>query len=352
MRKWSFLPGLLVSILAVHAQTRANHTAEEYIALYHEAAVANMVQHRVPASITLAQGLFESAYGNSPLAVNANNHFGIKCHDWTGETYHHDDDAPQECFRKYPSVMDSYADHARFLKTRKRYAKCFELEITDYKGWARELKAAGYATLPTYPEKIVGIIERFKLDQYDRDALARMNLPQPQEQPKLPAKEPEKQPEIVQTPVPQKQPEQGEAAPVKKPVKPLDRETGARVTVVEKEQVSVLSATRPVEHNNGIPYIVARKGDTQASLADEFGLAEWQVRRYNELGVNAPILPDTRIYLAPKKDSNTEVDAHVVTEGENLAQIAQLHGIRKDSLREMNGLTGDMLSVGQTLKLH
>lgn len=345
MRKWIFLTVLAVSVLAVHAQTRSNHTAEEYITLYHEAAVTNMVLHRVPASITLAQGLFESAYGNSPLAVNANNHFGIKCHEWTGETYHHDDDAPQECFRKYPSVMDSYADHAQFLKTRKRYAKCFELEITDYKGWARELKAAGYATLPSYPEKIVGIIERFKLDVYDREALAQMNLRQPQEQPRPPAKEPDKQPEMVQTPEPQKQPE-------KKPVKPARIETEQRVTVVEKGHVSVTSETRQIQQNNGIPYIVARKGDTQASLADEFGLAEWQVRRYNELAVGSFVPPDTRIYLAPKKDSNTEVDAHVVTEGENLTQIAQLHGIRKDSLREINGLTGDIVSVGQTLKLH
>eukprot|EP01034_Spumella_vulgaris_P017085 gene17085-21777_t len=101
--KWSFLAGMLCWAGLAGAQTRSNYTAAEYIALYHDAAVSNMVQHRVPASITLAQGLFESAFGNSPLAVNANNHFGIKCHEWTGETYHHDDDAPQECFRKYPS---------------------------------------------------------------------------------------------------------------------------------------------------------------------------------------------------------------------------------------------------------
>lgn len=335
MVRWSFSTLLFSLAVCAQAQTKTNYTADDYIAMYHDAAIANMVQHRVPASITLAQGLFESGNGNSPLALNANNHFGIKCHEWTGETYHHDDDAPQECFRKYPTVQDSYADHARFLKTRQRYAKCFILEITDYKGWARELKAAGYATLSTYPERIIGLIERYKLYQYDQEALALMGQ-KPAENP-----QPEKKPEV--TPEPQKKPE-------KKPEKPAN-EIPERVAVQEKPKEPVKSK-RDVLVNNGIPYVMARKGDTQASLADEFELAEWQIRRYNDLSPSSEIPAGMRIYLAPKKDSNPEIDAHVVTEGESLNQIAQLHGIRKTALMEMNGLQAETVSVGQTLKLH
>jgi len=339
MVKRSFLYLFLVCAVGVQAQTQTNYTADDYIAKYHDAAVANMVQHKVPASITLAQGLFESGNGNSPLALNANNHFGIKCHEWKGETYHHDDDAPQECFRKYASVQDSYADHAQFLKTRKRYAKCFELDITDYKGWARELKAAGYATLPTYPERIIGLIERYKLYRYDQEALALMGQ-KPAENP-----QPENKPEPTPTPTPEPQ-----KKPERKPEKPADK-VPERVVVQEKPQEPVKSK-REVLENNGIPYITARKGDTQASLADEFELAEWQIRRYNDLSTSSEIAPGMRIYLAPKKDSNPGIDAHVVTEGENLIQIAQLHGIRKAALMEMNGLQAETVAVGQTLKLH
>ena len=348
MMKGLFFALFLGTACVANAQTQTQLTAEDYIALYHEAAVINMVQHKVPASITLAQGLFESGFGNSPLAVNANNHFGIKCHEWTGDTYYHDDDAPQECFRKYANVQDSYADHAQFLKTRSRYSKCFLLELTDYKGWARELKAAGYATLPSYPEKIVGLIERFHLDQYDREALALMGknsvdtVPSPEKKPEAVTQTPEKKPE------PEKQPER---QPERKAPKPA--ESTERVVVVEKQtERAPASSKRQVAENNGIPFVVSRAGDTQSSLADEFELAEWQIRRYNELAPNAPIVPGTRIYLAPKKDQNSQIDAHVVTEGESLEQIAQLHGIRKEALMEMNGLTVEILSVGQTLKLH
>ena len=344
MKNWLFSVILCLMFVGIDAQTKTNYTADDYIRMYHEAAVSNMVKHKVPASITLAQGLFESGFGNSPLATNANNHFGIKCHDWKGETYHHDDDAPQECFRKYPSVEDSYADHATFLKTRSRYAKCFLLDVCDYKGWAKELKAAGYATLPTYPEKIIGLIERFKLYEYDQEALAMMGI-KPSE------RMADMQPEAVATKQaePTKQPEKKES----KEIKTLEKQTVERVVIQESTAEKVKpTIQREVLENNGIPYVTSRKGDTQASLAEEMDMAEWQIRRYNDLMVSSEIVEGMRIYLAPKKDSNPEIDAHVVTEGENLNKIAQLHGIRKVALMEINGLNADMISVGQTLKLH
>lgn len=340
MKNWTLCMALCAATVGIQAQIKANYTAEDYIKMYHEAAVSNMVQHKVPASITLAQGLFESGFGNSPLALNANNHFGIKCHDWAGETYRHDDDAPQECFRKYPSVADSYADHANFLKTRKRYAKCFELDVCDYKGWARELKAAGYATLPTYPERIIGLIEKFKLYEYDKQALAQMGI-KPQEQP-LPETKPEEH--IVMETSIEKQPEKKETQVVEKPVT-------ERVVIQESTALPKPSSKREVLENNGVSYIIARKGDSQLSLADEFDLAEWQIRRYNDLEVGAPVKQGMRIYLAPKKDHNDEIDAHIVIDGENLTDIAQMHGVKKQSIMEMNGLEKDAVYAGQTLKL-
>jgi len=139
-----------------------------YIDTYKEIAIQKMVEFKIPASITLAQGIFESGCGTSRLATAGNNHFGIKCHiEWQGDTIRHDDDERQECFRKYKAVEESYNDHSQFLITRPRYAKLFTLDIMDYKGWARELKAAGYATNPQYADRLISLIERFDIARQD-----------------------------------------------------------------------------------------------------------------------------------------------------------------------------------------
>ena len=139
-----------------------------YIDTYKEIAVQKMVEYKIPASITLAQGIFESACGTSRLATVGNNHFGIKCHkEWTGDTMKHDDDELQECFRKYKEAEESYNDHSQFLLSRPRYAKLFTLDIMNYEGWAHELKAAGYATNPQYADRLISLIERFDLAKHD-----------------------------------------------------------------------------------------------------------------------------------------------------------------------------------------
>ena len=139
-----------------------------YIETYKGIAIEKMVEYKIPASITLAQGIFESACGTSRLATAGNNHFGIKCHiEWKGDTIRHDDDERQECFRKYLRVEDSYNDHSLFLTSRPRYAKLFTLDVLDYPGWAKELKAAGYATNPQYADKLISIINRFEIAKQD-----------------------------------------------------------------------------------------------------------------------------------------------------------------------------------------
>ncbi|MCL5127675.1 glucosaminidase domain-containing protein [Algibacter sp. L4_22] len=153
----------------VKTATRSSYTnaTEEYIANYADVAVAEMEWYNIPASITLAQGILESASGNGRLSKEANNHFGIKCHDWDGDRIYHDDDAAQECFRKYDDAKNSFRDHSLFLTERNRYSGLFKLKKTDYKSWARGLRAAGYATDPKYPAKLISLIERYNLDQYD-----------------------------------------------------------------------------------------------------------------------------------------------------------------------------------------
>ena len=150
------------------AKTNANHT-EAYIQKFAPIAVKKMHEYNIPASITLAQGVLESGSGRSPLAIRSNNHFGIKCHKgWEGKSVTHDDDEIGECFRKYKYPETSYEDHSKFLTSRSRYAKLFKLNYTDYRGWAYGLKRAGYATDPRYPNKLIGIIKKYNLEQYDR----------------------------------------------------------------------------------------------------------------------------------------------------------------------------------------
>jgi len=149
-----------------------------YILQFKDIAMGNMQKYGIPASIILAQGILESGAGRGDLALEANNHFGIKCHkDWLGESVRHDDDSAQECFRKYPEAAESYRDHALFLVGKKRYETLFTYEKDDYKAWAKGLRAAGYATDPNYPDKLISYIERYNLHQYDCQVTGRNYKP-------------------------------------------------------------------------------------------------------------------------------------------------------------------------------
>lgn len=151
-------------------KTYANAT-EKYIDTYKDIAQNEMKLYNIPASITLAQGILESGSGKGTLSSKANNHFGIKCHNWTGAKVYHDDDKAQECFRKYKDAKYSFRDHSLFLSERKRYAALFKLKKSNYKGWAKGLKAAGYATDKKYPQKLISLIERYKLYEFDKMVL-------------------------------------------------------------------------------------------------------------------------------------------------------------------------------------
>lgn len=185
---------------------------QEYIKNYKDIAIVEMQRYKIPASITLAQAILESGSGKGSLAVKANNHFGIKCHvGWQGDSVEHDDDDKGECFRKYARVEESFEDHSQFLVNRPRYAFLFQLASDDYKGWAEGLKTAGYATDPKYPAKLISLIERYKLYQYDQEALGK---------------------EVTQTPITEKNEVERSQRTVVKPVEP--RVVAPKIYVVKQ----------------------------------------------------------------------------------------------------------------------
>lgn len=276
---------------AVSSQAQSKDAFANYIARYGNLAVDQMKKYGIPASITLAQGLLESDAGRSTLAVKCNNHFGIKCHsDWTGRKMYHDDDARQECFRCYSDADDSYRDHSLFLVNGSRYQSLFKLSVTDYKGWAKGLKAAGYATSPTYADKLIEIIERYGLDRYDKSGGVRLKPGQIPHQPML---------------------------------------------------------------VNGQRCVRLREGETLKDIAREYGMQLSLLRRFNEAERKFVPPAGTLIYLERKKSrADREHRTYVVKKGDSLWSISQQFGVKMKPLANRNHLSQDNpLSVGMTLLL-
>ncbi len=288
---------------------------DEYVTSWQTVAVAQMQAYKIPASITLAQGILESGNGNSDLARKANNHFGIKCHDWQGEKVYMDDDAKNECFRKYTSADESYRDHSLFLTGRTRYAKLFTLELTDYKAWAKGLKEAGYATNPKYPDQLIEIIERLKLNRFDGGVVDATNGSD------MLAEEIEK-----------------EKAPAT---------ASATVAAYQTHAVKM--------HKNKLRYVVARKGDTYYKIAQEFQMGMWQLYKYNDFGPKKDLLEEGDIvYLQPKRRrSKIKDDVYVAEKNVTITQISQSQGIKVESLLEMNNLSSadEVVRKGQKILL-
>ena len=290
--------GLLSGVPAAHAQ---NMSREEYINKYKDIAIKEMNRSGIPASITLAQGILESGDGNSRLAMKGNNHFGIKCHGWKGKEIYEDDDARHECFRRYKSADESYHDHTQFLMNGPRYSFLFEYKQTDYKSWARGLKKAGYATAPTYAERLIKLIEENELYQYDV-----------------------------------------------KQRRPRDRED-ERVDIDDFE----LEIGRKILERNRINYILATEEDTYASLTEELELLPFELAKYNEMPRDAELNKGQVLYIQPKrKKASVEFKTHVVEEGENMYKISQMYGIRLAMLYRMNLMeAGSQPEAGQELNL-
>jgi len=310
---------LLFLFLVSQLWAQTNTLRQEYIDKYKVTAVKKMLEHGIPASITLAQGILESGAGRSSLAVEANNHFGIKCHkEWTGDTYIMDDDKRNECFRKYNNAAESFEDHSQFLIGRSRYAFLFEYKVTDYKKWAHGLKKAGYATNPKYAHLLIKVIEDNELYKYDRiKSLEEMGL----------------------------------ASTTEEDITLKDNPNPVVVPNIDAKPVAVSSAQRLIYENDGVRYVLAIKGDTYEKIAAEFDVYTWQFRKYNDATKKTKLKPGDFIYIE-KKNNKARVRYHIVQQGETLRSICQKYAVRMKKIKKKNGIKDvERLRAGERLKL-
>jgi hypothetical protein len=307
MKHFSALLFVLIFSLPIVANSSTNRVSrEEYIEAYKDLALKEMKRVGIPASITLAQGILESDCGNSRLARKSNNHFGIKCHsDWKGKKVYHDDDKRNECFRSYKKVYDSYIDHSEFLVGKSRYASLFELKTTDYKGWAKGLKKAGYATDPHYARRLIKIIEESRLYELDRNG------------------------DWTQ------------------PVSSQSQRRNVDDFVIDPYN------SHAVKYNNGVKYITLEEGDTFEAISEEFGFRDWEVFHYNDIPETADIDEYKYLYVeAKRRRAHKNHEYHVVKEGETLQWIAHKYGMKLRNLRRFNGLDENQtVEAGDRLNL-
>lgn len=339
---------------------------QSYIERYSASAVREMYRSGVPASITLAQGLLESRYGQSRLAVEANNHFGIKCFDWKGRTIKEDDDLKGECFRAYDSVDDSYADHSDFLRYRQRYAFLFDLKITDYKAWAHGLKKAGYATDPQYATKLIRIIEEYDLSRFDRmkpsDFAAAVPAGGAATGKSSGSGNVAPKEEMLTGKIRTRKVKKVRRKREEKLVAEIPEAIPASPTVLSEPQrcdPSVnetlhFSLSRPVYVKNGVPFIYSTDDDSYASIAAANNLFLKELLRFNDLTEDAAPAPGTVVYLQVKKNQTRRgLDKHIVEgEDESLRDICQEYAVKMSSIMKLNGFApGHKLRPGDTVLL-
>ena len=331
MRKFS-ISMLMISALVVSAFTAVT-PQDDYIRKYSATAVREMYRSGVPASITLAQGLLESRYGQSELAVRGNNHFGIKCHDWTGKKMYYDDDAKGECFRVYSSADESFRDHSDFLRYRDRYKFLFDYDVTDYKSWAYGLKKAGYATDPSYPSKLIKIIEDYHLYDYDTMTSASSEVKDNKADRKAGKKRKKSGP--VQKEV------------VTIPDSPHSIEEPKRLTQAELGEKFSFSLSRKIYSLNGVKFVYANEGETYYSIADKYDLFPKEILRFNDAGSNRALMTGEVVYIQAKKTRAAKgMDKYISDEGgETMRDLSQRFGLKLKNLCKLNGRGKDYVSL-------
>jgi LysM repeat protein len=373
---------LIVFVLDVQAQTI---TPEEYIETYKGIAIREMKRMGVPAAITLAQGILESESGNSSLVKRSNNHFGIKCKsNWTAETVSHDDDAVGECFRTYRTPEDSYRDHSNFLRAGKHYAFLFNLDPTDYKGWAYGLKKAGYATNPKYPNILIKNIEKYNLQQYSDSAAAdvpRFESDKYKDDPIVIDKD-EVQNEQAAADANGKVNETGDASTIftingskcinaKKGTSLLAIATGHNINlkklldINELEEDGILAEDQLIflqkkSKNGEKDFVIAGQQVTLYDVAQQNGIQLESLLGYNQLEEDGDVKPGTKLYLKATAQSEQaklarenaaapKVVLYEVKPKEGLYSVAKKNGVTVQQIKEWNNLTSDDLKIGQQL---
>jgi len=308
MKKLTTFSAIISFAILGRAEERL--TADQYIEMWKVTAIEQMNAHAIPASITLAQGILESGSGNSELAKTANNHFGIKCHTtWDGKTFYQDDDAKDECFRSYDHAEHSYEDHSLFLTGRSRYAGLFELNVLDYKGWAKGLKSAGYATNPKYADLLITLIEKYKLADYD----LMPNLPMEVEREK-------------------------QLASLTVTTSTKDVPISVKGTEDQEIDINLNENSHQIKLNkNRTRYVIVAEGDTFYRISKEFNISLWLLYKYNELGHRDVLELGEIIYLDPKKSKAPKgSNIHVCEEEMSLRGVAQAEGIKLKKLLKYN----------------
>ena len=291
---------ITICVLSVNAfNATANViTQKEYIDRWKNEAVSQMQLYQIPASITMAQAILESSSGNSKLAREGKNHFGIKCHSWNGKTMSLDDDKSNECFRVYERVEDSYEDHSLFLKKQKRYAHLFQLATTDYVAWAKGLKASGYAINPNYAELLIELIEKQNLAVLDGSSFSTLIA---------------------------------------------NNISDGRAIKNVSHQV--------IQHKNKVNYVVAKKGDTYVRLAKEFKLGLWQLYKYNDFASNKEVLEEGDIvYIQPKR-KRTKLNSVTLTTDMTLREVSQQNAIYLNRLVKLNQVINPDIKIPKGTKI-
>ena len=346
------------SATAVFAQ-KQNAAYLDYIEAWKEVAIQQQADYGIPASITMAQALLESGAGLSELAKNANNHFGIKCSSgWFGGVYYHDDDSKGECFRQYYDAAESFKDHSLFLQ-RPRYATCFEIAVEDYEGWAYRIKACGYATDNAYPQKLIKLIEDYRLDTlgagvpagvYDPDAAYRDPSRKKEEPVQAEQAAEEAAPAVpaeaaaaAETAAPAQQQKRPLKAQVVRRSEPImvihnEPEPEFKEPLTAKEERDSFMLEHPKKKCNGVPFVSAREGDTYANVAFRLNVRERDLREDND-ALGRELRPGDRIYLAPKKTIGPSDRPYVWTKpGESFWKLCQTEGVQVEAIRKLNEL--------------
>ena len=282
-----FIPSLFFS-------QDSKKSRQDYIKEYSDAAVDQMIKYQIPASITLAQGILESGNGNSLLSTKGKNHFGIKCHnDWNGKKIFLDDDKKNECFRSYKNVSESYEDHSLFLTKYSRYSFLFDLKITDYKGWAKGLKKAGYATNPKYPDLLIKIIEENELYSFDKKS-----------------------------------------------------KTNVKLETTKSNDPKILV------HENNIKYIVSQEDESLLDIAKKLNMGLWQLYKYNDISKSNEIYKEDQVVFLQPKRNKAKIKHHTIENNETLWEISQIYGVKLKKLKSKNKLlltkklkSGDKISL-------
>lgn len=341
----------LLFIILLHTALFAQESRDiEYIRKFAYIAVQEQKIHKIPASIKLAQGLIETGGGQSRLAEQGNNHFGIKCKpEWTGGKIYHDDDAKGECFRVYDNAEESFKDHSLFLVERPFYKNLFTLDIYDYKAWAHGLKKAGYATNPRYPSMLISRIEKYNLDQFDRISEENVLV-------KLVdlygAFEPAKDSYLVKNQ--QKNNADNEVQIILAANQPKEKPQ-EELTYKEKNIIfnakPELPSLRMKNHPNNIRYVVAKNGESLKDLAKMYKIEESKLAEFNEISSTTNLKEGQIIFFNKKKTKGYRTN-YVVKDGDDMYSISQQFGVRINNLYKYNRMNpGTQPRVGQVLNL-